>query len=222
MQIIRYHLGDKKAHTVYEAEAVGLTLAAKMLLAMPRIKKEVDIMIDNQAAIQSGERPTTKPGHYILHHLHRLIKDVKRKHDLDRNQITVRWIPGHAGVPGNEKADEAAREAASSKDNNSEIHSLPKYLQKYPLLDSITALKQAHRELSKQRWAANWSKLIRFQRMNRFDMDKPSNSFLKLISPLSKILAGLTTNRPTHRTYCIKWASPLYQKNGIADVPALP
>jgi hypothetical protein len=125
-------------------------------------------MVNNQAVIQSSESPTTKPGHYILHYLHRIIQDVRRKHNLDKNQITIRWILGHAGVPGNEQADEKARAAAASATNNSPPCSLPKYIRTNPLPSSVTVLKQAHKETSKLCWTKTWSKSARYKRMSRY------------------------------------------------------
>jgi hypothetical protein len=36
-KMLRYHLGKPEGHTIYEAEAVGLTLAAKILLSLPHV-----------------------------------------------------------------------------------------------------------------------------------------------------------------------------------------
>lgn len=95
----RYHLGKPKEYTIYEANsAVGLMLVAKLLLFLPSVENEATILIDNQAALKLGERPTMKPGHYILHFLQRLIHDVKCKHNLIKNQINICWIPGYKGI----------------------------------------------------------------------------------------------------------------------------
>lgn len=122
---------------------------------------------------------------------------MKERHDIRTDQITIRWIPGHKDVLGNEKADEEARKAGLAKANNSSPRKLPHFIRADPLPDSISALKQAHREKSAQRWLAQWTKSPRYQQMSKLDMDKPSNRFLKLISPLSKkqaaILTGLRT-----------------------------
>jgi hypothetical protein len=109
----------------------------------------VSILVGNQAAIQSSEKPTTKPSHYILYHLHRLIKQVKAKHDLKTDNITVRWIPGHKDVEGNEKADEEARKVALSHMNNSSPQCLPRFIKSDPLSNSVSALKHAYKERSK-------------------------------------------------------------------------
>ncbi|KIK78064.1 hypothetical protein PAXRUDRAFT_165010, partial [Paxillus rubicundulus Ve08.2h10] len=55
------------------AEAVGLTLAVKLLATEKDPPFPVSIYVDNQAVITSGENILAKPGHYILGHFHRLI-----------------------------------------------------------------------------------------------------------------------------------------------------
>ncbi|OAX36544.1 hypothetical protein K503DRAFT_291191, partial [Rhizopogon vinicolor AM-OR11-026] len=47
--------GTDKEHAVFEAEEVGLTLAAKLITTEPRLIFPISISIDNQASIQAGE-----------------------------------------------------------------------------------------------------------------------------------------------------------------------
>ena len=50
-QSLQYHLGSDKHHTVYEAELVGLTLAAGILQQLDFLE-DASIAIDNQAAVK--------------------------------------------------------------------------------------------------------------------------------------------------------------------------
>ncbi|KAH7919153.1 hypothetical protein BV22DRAFT_1023485 [Leucogyrophana mollusca] len=122
-RVLRYHLGDLKDHTVYEAEVVGLTLAAQLLATEPNLTFPASIYVDNQAAIRSGETITAKAGHHLVDHFHRQAWELKRAHD--DYALTVRWISGHDGVEGNERADREAKKAAGGKEQNSRRTLLP-------------------------------------------------------------------------------------------------
>ena len=68
-----YHLGKDTEHTVFEAEAVGLILAARLLLSRNKATFPATIFVDNQAVIRSGAHPTAKPSHYLLLHFRKLV-----------------------------------------------------------------------------------------------------------------------------------------------------
>ncbi|KIK40532.1 hypothetical protein CY34DRAFT_87171, partial [Suillus luteus UH-Slu-Lm8-n1] len=96
-------IGAATEHTVFEAEAVGLTLAAELLAMEVDPIFPVSILIDNQAAIQSGETFHPRPGSYLTDLFCNRLADIKRNHrDF---KVTVHWIPGHSDVHGNEEAD---------------------------------------------------------------------------------------------------------------------
>jgi len=145
---LKYHLGPDKTHTVYEAEVVGLTLAAKLLATEQNVVYPVSILVDNQAAIRSGESHNTNPGSYLVEQFRRMTKSLaKRRRENGQNfDLTIRWVPGHAGVKGNKLADEAAKEAATNEDAASPRRKLPRFLQEGPLPDSVSALKQWHQD----------------------------------------------------------------------------
>ncbi|OJA10385.1 hypothetical protein AZE42_10669 [Rhizopogon vesiculosus] len=108
-RVLRYHLGSADEHTVYESEAVGLTLAAQLISTEDDITFQVSIYVDNQAAIKSGDIFSTNPGHYLIDHFRRLIMQLK-KTSQDRDfKVNVRWISRHDGVEGNEEADREAK-----------------------------------------------------------------------------------------------------------------
>ncbi|OAX41429.1 hypothetical protein K503DRAFT_837153, partial [Rhizopogon vinicolor AM-OR11-026] len=84
-------LGPDKRHTVYEAEVVGLTLAAKLLATEQNVEYPASIFVDNQATIQSGESHRTKPGGYLVENFRRMTRVLaKRRHEQGRNfAVTV-------------------------------------------------------------------------------------------------------------------------------------
>lgn len=107
---LQLHLGLRNEHTVYEAELIGITLAARLLDR--NIRGKAVIFVDNKSA-------TSTSFNHVQHGpAQNLI--VKLQQELSRTlscrnnlSVTVAWIPGHAGIEGNEKVDTLAKEAAA-------------------------------------------------------------------------------------------------------------
>ena len=114
---LRYKLGLQKHHTVYEGEGVGLLLGTKLLEREWGVRSAI-FYVDNRAAILATQLTKPAPGHHIFDTFHRYIGSIMdNNHDL---RVTLKWIPGHKGVEGNEQADEEAKKAitdGSSTDN---------------------------------------------------------------------------------------------------------
>ncbi|KIK80713.1 hypothetical protein PAXRUDRAFT_36112 [Paxillus rubicundulus Ve08.2h10] len=182
-QTMRYHLGTAKEHTVYEAEAVGLNLAAQLLTISKDLKTPINIYVDNQAVIRSSNMFDSKPGHYLVDHFCNTIAKLQRKMKLTKTDITVRWISGHDRVEGNERADEEAKEAAKSAGNNSLRKCLPTFL--------ILAIKQEQNSITKKCWERLWAKSPRHAHTLKYDKNLLSGSFMKLASNLPRRHASI-------------------------------
>jgi hypothetical protein len=199
-----HHFGPE---SVFEAEEIGLTLAAKLIATEPELTFPISISIDNQAVILSGESLQSNPGSYLADRFYRLMRQVKKQHRRDFD-VTVRWVPGHSDIFGNEEADREAKKAAEGPHRNSPPHLLPSFLRKGPLPLSISALHQEHHKTLQARWLHSWQRSPRHTHLTTIDPDILNRSFIKLTKSfprrVTSLLIGLCTghiplNRHLHR-----------------------
>jgi len=101
--------------TVYQAEIRAIQMAAEFLLEEGITGRLVVFRVDNQAALRSlggrrNQSKTVKECSSILNGL------------AQGNEVALEWVPGHAGVSGNEEADAAAKIGASMTPIGPEPH----------------------------------------------------------------------------------------------------
>ncbi|KAJ9480585.1 hypothetical protein VN97_g12967 [Penicillium thymicola] len=102
----RRYLGTDSQSTVYAAELSGIEMAlAKTKTDNEGQAREVIIFSDSQAAIQAVQNPQRPSGQYVLTHIYNHVRAIRS--NSQPTNITIRWIPAHVGVDGNEFADEA-------------------------------------------------------------------------------------------------------------------
>jgi ribonuclease HI len=104
-------IGPRDQFTVYGAELIGIWMALDMAIKGGRIVKKLTIFTDNQASILSSARPGKQSGQIVLRKIHWLVSVLHKR----GCEITLRWIPAHVGVPGNETADWLAKTATGWK-----------------------------------------------------------------------------------------------------------
>jgi ribonuclease HI len=148
------YMGRATTSTVYAAELKGIELAGDIALDIHATTntRRCTIFTDNQAAIQAIANPKCPSGQYILA---KAIRTLDKLRDQGW-QIELRWIPSHIGVPGNEAADRAAKEASGYNPNtlpNPEPQPEPESLQ---VLAATT--KPIIRQTMRDEWKHAWEK----------------------------------------------------------------
>jgi len=88
--------------TVFQAEIYAILVCAHEIQSQNRSEKYVNICSDAQAALKAlkAVRRTTR----LVHQCHKALNDISTRHVAG-----LLWVRGHAGVRGNEIADELAR-----------------------------------------------------------------------------------------------------------------
>ncbi|KAJ5946338.1 hypothetical protein N7454_003177 [Penicillium verhagenii] len=97
-------------------ELTGIELAIDKFKSQEQRQKLV-IFTDSRAAIQAVQKPKRPSGQFILHTTYAHVRALRTATPTTFNppddcQIIGRWIPAHAGLPGNDLADTTAKEAA--------------------------------------------------------------------------------------------------------------
>lgn len=184
--ILRYHLGSSTHHTVYEAELVSLLLAAHLLLGLLSYHT-ASCAADNTACLQAIHNRKPHPAHYLVDELLRDFDRMKRRHPGAR--LTLRWIPGHRDLDGNERADLEAKRAARGDSHPPD--SLPRLLTNGPLPASLSKVRQTLRASFQAAAHAEWAHSPRAAPLAHIDPSLPSKKFLQLIMPLPRRQASL-------------------------------
>jgi ribonuclease HI len=187
-RVLRYCLGPETRHTVYEGEVVGGIMAQELLHKEVRgFGRCVSMYIDNQASIKSTRSIKPAPGHYLVDILHDKVSRSKKKfRNLD---ITIRWIPSHLEVEGNEEADRQAKRAAKGH-ANSPLNRLPVELRN-GLPDSKSAIKQAMIRTLKEGAIRILRESPQWRKLQHVDPTMPSNQYRKMADSISRKHSGL-------------------------------
>jgi ribonuclease HI len=178
---LKVYLGPDTEPEVYEAEVLGLQLGLH-LLALEQFVSSMTFFIDNQAVLKTIQSGRAKLIPLTFVNLSTLLNRVLQEHKWIR--IDTRWIPGHEGVDGNEKADEAAKDVGEN--GSSAPEDLPKHL-RGRIPTNPTAVKRVCREGMEKRWKEEVRDSPRTERMENLDPTYPSLQFFKHARNLTRI-----------------------------------
>ena len=111
-----------------------------------RTIQQINIFTDNQAAIKAIGKGNTYSGQMILCSA---VKKIDRIRQVGAIRIMLCWVSAHIGIPGNEAADKAAKEAAETL---TATGARPPGMQ----VHFIAAITRELRQLAKAKWTKKW------------------------------------------------------------------
>lgn len=179
----RRHLGTGRQSTVYAAELSGIEMALARAIknnkAKPIKAREVTLFSDSQAAIQAVQNPQRPSGQYVLGVIYDRVRTLRSRHS---SFVTLRWIPAHNGVPGNEVADSSAKLAAIESAGGATDGGAGS---DKPTIRLAAAAKRMVRARIQDRWRKQWDAERTAQPTKRL-VEWPNKKVLRLYEGLSK------------------------------------
>jgi ribonuclease HI len=89
--------------TVFFAEVMAILRCVELLLTKNFTRRRLHICSDSRAAIAALAKITP----FLVWERMQVLEKLSKS-----NRVTLMWIPGHQGIPGNEEADRLAKERA--------------------------------------------------------------------------------------------------------------
>jgi ribonuclease HI len=188
------HMGPDTLSTVYAAELQGISLAlqiAQEYADKSGQRKQIAIYTDNQAAIWSIAKAEGRSGAYILADVAQQVLELQNK----GYSVTVRWIPAHTGIPGNEAADLAAKEATGWREDGRSQQPADPLTKLYPLR---TTLRRWCKTQAERAWTSAWREDKKGRATYRHT-PTPTKKVLQLHERLSKRESALLVQLRTEK-----------------------
>ncbi len=165
---VSLHCPVSMCSTSYHGELKGILLALNHALTavVPRHISEFVILSDCKSAIQTACSNTPQDSHIQL-----TTEILSKARGLSEKGIhtIIKWVPGHAGIHGNELADQAAKMGAL------EAKSLQTDHPDEPL--TTAAAKRAISNGIKYRWQSQWNKCQKAHALHEFHKQIPTSGY---------------------------------------------
>ncbi len=106
MEKLQIRLGKK-----YRTELWGVSeaLGVALRITAPRKPYKVTVFSNSETAIRKIQGSKTGAGQALKAQIVKRAKQLQSK----GSEVTIRWVPSHSKIEGNEQADKAAKEAAT-------------------------------------------------------------------------------------------------------------
>ncbi|KAJ8462821.1 hypothetical protein ONZ45_g17797 [Pleurotus djamor] len=192
-----FTLGPMTGYTTFDAEAVGLLLAADEI-RKEHMSGDIAIFMDNKSVIQRLQTGKKGTGQYILDAVDAAFIEAKESARQEgRNlSISLHWISSHDDVKGNERADELAKQAAEGRARPPDT--MPKLIARHVVLpQSKSAWRQAAKRRRKERSAHAWSNSRRKASLDRIDKEITEEKFIKQVGDWRKNRVSIITQLRT-------------------------
>ena len=192
--------------TVFQAEIYAILACVHEIQFQNRPEKYVSICSDSQAALKALPAVRTSP---MVYQCQKALNDISARH-----VVGLYWVPGHAGVRGNEIADGLARGSSALR-----------FLGPEPALgvSRCDTGKRLSCWLINQQWAS-WRDLGNTLRQARELILRPCPGtrikFLSFNRNQSRIVTGILTGHNTLRRHLYLLGlldSPLCRKSGVKE-----
>ncbi|PPR06917.1 hypothetical protein CVT24_011000 [Panaeolus cyanescens] len=172
-------LGSTAKYTVLEAELTGILIAVHMLKKTDmQDDNTASIYTDSQLAIKRIARKSRKGNQPVLRAIQETVRTM-------RGRIAIRWIPGHKGVAGNERADEVVKETEEGRRHPTDKTELPEFLTGSQPINAEAERKAYAKELMKM-WNKRWRKAKKRREGGTMEENVLLDEFQKVAKELTR------------------------------------
>ena len=156
---------------MFQAEVLAISEVAKNLLFDKMHNQSIVALVHSQAAIKKALIKCTVTSITVLNCIRNLNQLGKQNH------VSIAWIPGHAGVHGNEVADYVAKLGSKSK-----MHG-PEPFITVPYASCVSTVK----DWSTDRWKSRWNERKNCLRMKESVGRTSSRLTIRLLNIKSRV-----------------------------------
>lgn len=176
-QATQLRLGSADEWAVHTAELVAVHLATKIIEAtvsdtgqQPQSVDNVfTIISDSQSAIKSISNPSSRPGQHVVRLILKQVEHLRAQ----GIQVQLMWTPAHAGVEGNEIADQLAKQATS----RTTLHDYRQPVSMYK--------GKVHRKIADE-WRQEWVASQKGKHLKKIDDSLPAKRALRVYGSLTR------------------------------------
>jgi len=177
------HVGPETEFNVYAAELLAINMAVNTVKALcgPNTPyRECTIYADSQPAIIATTKPHKQSGQSIIREI------LDNVESLQNIKTSLVWIPGHMDIAGNEKADEAAKNAAINATAAETSNATASPDHQHHLKPLKSARNRTIKDTAKREWEKAWKNGKCSKQLRRITKNQRLGTSIKLYNSIMK------------------------------------